>query len=122
MGQLTDDQLAFVRRRLGNFSASVDDAELQLYSDDAHSINADTYVYGTVAFAYEALVTGAVTFTDVKQGETTENQAVIFARLNGLLSQWNAKAGYTGLPVVRVKAVRQHYVDLPCDPTGWEDD
>lgn len=116
MPPLTVSQLAYLRLMLGTFSASFTDAELNALAVAAYAINLDTYLQGTLSYAFYSLSTAALTFVNFKQGETSESQAVIYDRLSALSKIWRGEAGWAvGLPLVQIIPIRQYAVHLPQD-------
>jgi hypothetical protein len=81
MPTLTVSELASIRVFLGNFSGSFTDEQLQTYAANAYTLNAETYLDGVVAIAFYGLMTGAVMMTDFTQGESKENQKVVYDRI-----------------------------------------
>ncbi len=116
MPTLTTSDLDYIKRKLGSFAASFTDPELQAYADDAYLENTETYLKGAVANAFYALATQAVNLVDFRQGETSENQKVIYDRLWKLYTEWATQAGHLGgVPIVPIEPVRQYMVYLPFD-------
>lgn len=120
---LTESEINRIRASLGVYSANFTDGQLQAYYDAAYDDNASTPVSGAVAYAFYNLLTGAVSYTSYRQGETSETLGVIYDRLMGLYQMWFNSAGFvTALPTFAMKPLRLWYVDLPfdADPLPYE--
>lgn len=116
MPPLSPTQIALVRRQLGQWESLFTDEQLQAFAEDAYLFNPDTYLYGTIANAFYQLAFGKIELTDYKQGETTDNEAVIYNRFKQWYEAWAAKAGYLDTtPKATIQRMRLHDVVLPED-------
>lgn len=116
MPELSLEQLTRIRLLLGAFSSSFTDEEIGNYALVAWNTAPDTYLDGVLAWCFYALMTGAVTLVNFKQGDTAESQQIIYDRLSGLYNHWAVKAGYAdGMLTVKAGAMRMHYIEFPED-------
>jgi hypothetical protein len=110
MTTLTADQLAYIRRRLGNFESVFSDPELQDYYDDAAADGAIDDIDGAIYYAYDALLTGSVAMTNYTQNASREEKAVIYDRIERMVERWKKQAGL-GLPEISIGKIDLNFIE-----------
>ena len=119
---LTPAEITRIRSSLGNYESSFTDAQIQTYYDISYDLGAGYPINGAVAQAFYNLAMGAVSYTNYRQGETTENEGIIYDRLWALYDRWYNLSGMPSpLPTFSMHPLRLFYVDLPCDPDPLTD-
>jgi hypothetical protein len=115
---MTPEQLAYVKRMLGTYACNFDNTLLYNLYDDSVMQGATNALSGVIALAFYQLLVGAVGLTNFRQGETQEDESVIFGRLNQFFDRWNAQAGFPEpLPTFTIQTVRLFYIDFTEDDT-----
>lgn len=110
---LTPEQLAYIRTYLGEFSCEFTNEQLDQFEKDAAFEGATDLTYGVLAQAYFVLASGAIGLTNFRQGETVENDAVIYNRLWDMYSRFAAKAGIPqSLPRFSMTQIPLKYIEF----------
>lgn len=110
---MTPQDRAALRLALGAYACDFTNEQLDLLWQAGAS--ADSQLAAAVAGGFYQLMTGAIEYTNFRQGETQESEGVIFDRLWKLYTFWANRAGIEpAMPTVKMQQVRLQYVDTGC--------